>query len=282
MRVLPAMSHGLSANIAEVVAMFDSAFRKGFRSSYDSSPSSSPPDLPLRKHYPGTFELVKDDKEEVDDEEEDDEEEDEEIYESLDSDSESEDAEGEGLTARDGDPAAGDEGLAAGDEGPSMRGGSLSLGGDEAVPEGQQRATPVVETAAGEPLGLGYGALRHREIALGEGRMPSVFEVGQSSGSAPKPETPERVSALRQPTLTTWIDLEDGITYINVPAYPPPAPPVRTPPSPEWSSGLLPVSLVPYIVPSPVSSPMIPLTDPSLVTSPATTETKGFLTELGA
>ncbi|GKF34694.1 hypothetical protein Tco_0107894, partial [Tanacetum coccineum] len=226
-RVPPAMSPGLSASIAEVTTMFDSAFRKRFRSSYESSPSSSPPDLPLRKRYPGTSKLVEDDDdEEEDDKEEDDEEEDEEIEESSVSDSESKDAEGDGPTSEDGDPAAGDEGLAAGDEGPGMRGGSLSLGGDEAVLEGQQRAASVVETAVGEPLRLGYGALRHQEIALGEGRMPSVFEVGQSFGSAPKPETPEKVSALRQPTLTTWIDPEDGIAYIDVPAYPPPAPPV--------------------------------------------------------
>ncbi|GJT84539.1 hypothetical protein Tco_1066256 [Tanacetum coccineum] len=112
----------------------------------------------------------------------------------------------------------------------------------------------------GEPLGLGYGALRRWEIVLGEGRMPSVFEVGQSSGFVPKPKRPERVSALRQTTLTTWIDLEDGISYIDVPAYPPPAPHVQTLPSLEWSSGSLPVSPAPSIVPLPVSSPMIPLT----------------------
>ncbi|GKG66480.1 hypothetical protein Tco_0701749, partial [Tanacetum coccineum] len=47
----------------------------------------------------------------------------------------------------------------------------------------------------GKPLGLGYGALRRREIASREGRMPSVFEVGQGSGSVPKPERLERVSA---------------------------------------------------------------------------------------
>ncbi|GKE95329.1 hypothetical protein Tco_1580184, partial [Tanacetum coccineum] len=58
-----------------------------------------------------------------------------------------------------------------------------------------------------------------------------------------------RVSALRQPTLTTWIDLEDGIAYIDVPAYPPPAPPVQTPPLPEWSFGSLLVSLAPSTVP---------------------------------
>ncbi|GKA43590.1 hypothetical protein Tco_0736314, partial [Tanacetum coccineum] len=86
----------------------------------------------------------------------------------------------------------------------------------------------------------------------------------------------------RQPTLTTWIDLEDDRVYIDVPAYPPLAPHVQTPPSPEWSSGLLPVSPAPSIVLLPISSPMIPLTVPSPVASPATVEAEGFLTELGA
>ncbi|GJU62970.1 hypothetical protein Tco_1244805 [Tanacetum coccineum] len=85
-----------------------------------------------------------------------------------------------------------------------------------------------------------------------------------------------------QPTLTTWTDSEDGMVYIDVPAYPSLAPPVQTPPSPEWSSGSLPISPAPSIVPSPISSPMIPLTIPSLVATPATTETERFLTELGA
>ncbi|GKE58472.1 hypothetical protein Tco_1497657, partial [Tanacetum coccineum] len=191
-RVPPTMSPGLSASIAEVAAMSNLAFCKRFRSSYESSPSSSPPDLPSRKRYRGTSKLVEDDEAEDDDEKEDDKEE---IEESSDSDTESEDVEDE-------DPAAGDEGLAAGDEGPDMRVESLSLRGDEVVPEGQQRAAPVVETVVGEPLRLGYGALRHREIALGEGRMPSVFEVGQSYGSILETERPERVSELRQSTLT--------------------------------------------------------------------------------
>ncbi|GKE53628.1 hypothetical protein Tco_1488784 [Tanacetum coccineum] len=281
-RVLPAMSPGLSASIAEVATMSDSVFRKRFRSSYESSPSSSPPDLPSRKHYWGMFELVEDDKEEGDNEEEDDEEEDKEIKKRSDSDRKSEDAEDEGHTAKDEDPAAGDKGLAAGDEGPGMRVMSLSLGGDAVVLEGQQQASSVVETVVGKPLGLGYGALRRREIALREGQMPSVFKVGQSFGYILEPKRPERVSALRQSTLTTWIDLEDGIAYIDVPAYPSPAPPVQTPPSPEWSFGSLPVSLAPSIFPSPVSSPMIPLTIPSPVASPATAKTEGFLTELGA
>ncbi|GJR97054.1 hypothetical protein Tco_0269228 [Tanacetum coccineum] len=277
-RVPPAMSPGISASMAEVAAMSDSAFCKRFRSSSKSLPSSSPPDLPSQKCYQGMSKLVEDDEEEEDDEEGDDEEEDEEIEESLDSDSMSEDVEDEGPTAKDEDPAVGDEGLTTGDEGPGIRVKSLSLGGDEAVPEGQPRADPVVETGVGEPLGLGYATLRRLEIALGEGRMLSVFEVGQSSGSVPESERPKRVSALRQPTLTTWIDPEDGIAYIDVPAYLPPA---QTPPSPEWSSGLLPISPAPSIVPSPISSPKILLTVPLPVASPATAKTKGFLTKLG-
>ncbi|GJS22904.1 hypothetical protein Tco_0451536 [Tanacetum coccineum] len=120
----------------------------------------------------GTSELVEDDKEE------DEEEEDKEVEESLDSNIESEDAEDEGPTVEDEEPAARDEGLVAGDEGPSMRVESLGLGGDEAVPEVQQQAALFVKIAVGEPLRLGYG-------------------------SVPEPKRPERVSALRQPTLTT-------------------------------------------------------------------------------
>nr|GEW08251.1 putative reverse transcriptase domain-containing protein [Tanacetum cinerariifolium] len=173
--------------------------------------------------------------------------EDEEVEESLDSDSESEDAEDEGLTAEEEDPAAGDEGLAAGDGGLSIRFECLGLGGDETIAEGQQRAALFVETVMSEPLRLGYKALRRREIASREGQMPSVFEIGQGSGSVLEPERPERI-----------------------------------PPSPEWSSGSLPISPAPSIVSSPISSPMISLTIPSLVASPATAKAAGFLTELGA
>ncbi|GJR15017.1 hypothetical protein Tco_0797669, partial [Tanacetum coccineum] len=295
MHVPPAMSSGLSASIAEVEAMSESAFRKRFRSSYKSSPSLSPLDLPSRKRYRGTSELVEDS-------EEDDDEEDEEIEESLDSNSLSEDAEDEGPTVEDEDPATGDEGLAAGVEGPGMRDEShgmddkshglddesrslddkahsvesdgLGLEEEEAVPEGQQQAVLVVGTVVSAPLGLGYGALRRRELALEEDQVYSTFEVGQGSGSAPESKRRERVSASRQHP-------EDGMVYIDVPAYPPPLP-VQTPPSPEWTSGSLPISPSPSVVPLPVSSPMIPLTVPSPVASPATVETEGFLTELRA
>ncbi|GKG11334.1 hypothetical protein Tco_0342734, partial [Tanacetum coccineum] len=117
-RVPHAMSPGLSASIAKVAAMSDSAFCKRFRSSYNSSPSSSPPDLPSQKRYRGTYELVEDDDEEEDDEEGYDEEEDKEIEDCSDFDRVSEDAEDEGPTAEDEDPATGDEGLVTGDEGP--------------------------------------------------------------------------------------------------------------------------------------------------------------------
>ncbi|GKC52310.1 hypothetical protein Tco_1075055, partial [Tanacetum coccineum] len=112
---------------------------------------------------------------------------------------------------------------------------------EEAMPEGQQQAVPVMGTAVSAPLGLGYGALRHRELALEEDHVYNTFEVGHGFGSAPESERPERVSASRQPTLTTWTDPKDGMVYINVPAYPPPAPPVQTLPSPEWMSILLPI-----------------------------------------
>ncbi|GKE38072.1 hypothetical protein Tco_1461477, partial [Tanacetum coccineum] len=108
----------------------------------------------------------------------------------------------------------------------------------EAVPGGQQQAASVVRTTMSEPLGLGYGAMRRQKLALEEDHVYSTFEVRHGSGSAPDSERPERVSASRQPTLTTWTGLEDDMAYIDVPAYPPPAPPVQTPPLPESGSSI--------------------------------------------
>nr|GEV29258.1 hypothetical protein [Tanacetum cinerariifolium] len=105
---------------------------------------------------------------------------------------------------------------------------------------------------------------------------------GQGFGSVPEPERSEGVSALRQPTLTTWIHSKDGIAYIDVPAYPPAAPFTQTSLSPESSPGSFPISPTPSIVPLRISSPMISLTVPLLVALPATIEAEGFLTELGA
>ncbi|GJZ47447.1 hypothetical protein Tco_0601279 [Tanacetum coccineum] len=215
--------------ICRKVGSFDeSAFRKRFRSFYESSPSVSPPDLPLRKHYRGTFELVEDSDEDGD-------EEDEKIEESMDFDSVGEDAEDEGPTAKDGDPATEDEGLTAGVEGLGMDDEGYGLCCDESW----YRSVIIVLVMGldlrvrGGGGGLGYGALRRRELALEEGDVYSMFEVGQGSGSALESERPERVLDFRQPTLSTWTNPKDGMIYIDIPDYPPPAPPVQTPPSPE-------------------------------------------------
>ncbi|GKG46917.1 hypothetical protein Tco_0504114, partial [Tanacetum coccineum] len=112
--------------------MSDVAICKRFRSSYESSPLPSPT-LPVWKRYRGTSELIMGTDSEADELGDKEDEED-----SLDSNSGSEDAKDEG-------PAAGDEGLAVGDEDPGMRDESFGLEEDEAVPEGQQRATLVVE-----------------------------------------------------------------------------------------------------------------------------------------
>ncbi|GJX58382.1 hypothetical protein Tco_0289772 [Tanacetum coccineum] len=177
-RAPPTMSSGLSASIAKVAAMFESAFRKRFRSSYESSPYVSPPDLPLRKRYRGTSELVEDSEED----------EDEELEEIMDSDSVSEDAEDDGPTTEEEDPATRDEGLAAGSRA-CVESDGLGL-------EKEEEAVP--------------GALRRRELALEEDYVYSTFEVGQGSGSAPESERPKRVSTSTQPTLTTWTDPEDA------------------------------------------------------------------------
>nr|GEX47691.1 hypothetical protein [Tanacetum cinerariifolium] len=134
----------------------------------------------------------------------------------------------------------------------------------------------------GEPLGLGYGVLRYRELAEREGEVPNTFEVGHDSGSVPEPERDERVFAFRQPTLIIWVDLEDGRSYIDVPAYAPLSPPVQTPSSPEWSSGSLTISPSPSAFPSPVPSPAASPTIPSPLASLATVEAECFMAELGA
>ncbi|GJW59139.1 hypothetical protein Tco_0105870 [Tanacetum coccineum] len=92
---------------------------------------------------------------------------------------------------------------------------------EEAAPEGQQQAVSVVDTAAREPLVLDMGWLGL--------------------------------------TLVIWIDPKDGRVYTDILTYVPPAAPVQTPPSPEWSLGYLSVSpsspVVPSLIASPVATP---------------------------
>ncbi|GJY17722.1 hypothetical protein Tco_0389213, partial [Tanacetum coccineum] len=151
------------------------------------------------------------------------------------------DEEGQGLD---------DEGQGLEDEGPGIE------EEEEAAPEGQQQALLVVDTAVSEPLGLGYWAARRRALESTEEITPSTYEVGQSSKSVPEQEGAEQVSAYRQPTLVTWVDLEDGRVYTGIPTYIPPATPVLTPPSLEWSFGSLPVSPSSPVVSSPIASPV--------------------------
>ncbi|GJZ64914.1 hypothetical protein Tco_0621610 [Tanacetum coccineum] len=134
-----------------------------------------------------------------------------------------------------------------------------------------------------EPLGFGYEALRRRELALGEGLVPNMFEVGQSSRSVPDHEEAERIFAFRQPTIVTWVDPEDGRGLVpstfevgqssrSVPEHERAErisafrqPTIVTWVDPEdgkWSSGSLPVSPSSPAVPSPIASP---------VTTPAAT-----------
>ncbi|GJR99006.1 hypothetical protein Tco_0271180 [Tanacetum coccineum] len=127
---------------------------------------------------------------------------------------------------------------------------------EEAAPEGQQQAIPVVDTPTIEPLGLGYGAARCRTLESTEKIAPSTYKVGQSSWSVPEQEGVERISKFRQPTLVTWVDPKDGRFYTDILTYAPPAALVQTPPSPEWSLGSLLVSPSSLVVPSPIASPV--------------------------
>ncbi|GJX04462.1 hypothetical protein Tco_0190378 [Tanacetum coccineum] len=118
-----------------------------------------------------------------------------------------------------------DEGPGSEDEGPGTYEEE-----EEAALEGQQQLVSVVDIAMDKPLGLGYGALRRSELALGEGLVPSTFEVGHIS----------RVYT-------------DILTYVPLAAH------VQTLPSPEWSSGSLLVSPSPPVVLSPIASPVTTL-----------------------
>ncbi|GJV53554.1 hypothetical protein Tco_1449295 [Tanacetum coccineum] len=134
---------------------------------------------------------------------------------------------------------------------------------EEAAPEGQQQAVLIVDITANEPLRLGYEALRHHELELGEGSMPSTFEIGQSSRSMSKQQRVKETLTPRPRVRTTWVDPVDGIIYTDILVDVPPACLlVQIPPSPEWSFGSLLVSPSSSAVPTLVASP---------VTTPATT-----------
>ncbi|GJY25791.1 hypothetical protein Tco_0400517 [Tanacetum coccineum] len=98
------------------------------------------------------------------------------------------------------------------------------------------------DEAVSKPLGPRYRAARRRALESTKEITPSTYEVRQRSRSVLEHEGAKRVSAFRQPTFVTWVDLEDGKVYTDISIYTPPVAPVLTPPSSEWSSGSLPVS----------------------------------------
>ncbi|GKA53827.1 hypothetical protein Tco_0747142 [Tanacetum coccineum] len=202
---------------------------KRYRSLYETSSSSSLT-LPRQKRYRGTSELI--------------------LYTNS-----NEDKLGDEDT-KDDEEDESDEDHGLGDESQGLEDEGLSLEEEEAVPEGQQQAVLVVETATSKPIRLGYEALRRRELKVEEDQVPNTFEVGQSSRSVPEKEGIERIYAFRQPTLVTSVDPEDDRVYTNISAYAPPAAPVQTLPSPEWSLGSLPVSPSSFVVSSPIASPV--------------------------
>nr|GEZ07024.1 hypothetical protein [Tanacetum cinerariifolium] len=97
---------------------------------------------------------------------------------------------------------------------------------------GDEDTVSVVDTTTSEPLGLGYRAARRCALNPSEDIAPSTYEI---------------------PRMKKFIP-----TFL---AYPPAAP-VQTSPSLEWSSGSLPISPLSSVVPSPVAS---------LVTTPVAT-----------
>nr|GEZ61384.1 hypothetical protein [Tanacetum cinerariifolium] len=160
---------------------------------------------------------------------------------------------------------------------------------DEDTPEGRQPVVQAADTAVGEPLGLGYMALRRCELSTGEEQVPSTFDVGQSSRSVPEHQGAGRISAFREPTLVTNVDPVDGKVYTDILVYVPPVAPVQTPPlppllslrtqsSPEWSSGSFPVTPLSLEISTPVESPATS----SLAASPDAVEAEDFMAELGA
>ncbi|GKF22427.1 hypothetical protein Tco_0074749, partial [Tanacetum coccineum] len=248
----PVMSHGHSARVTEVMALSDSAFHKRYRSSYETPSPSPSPTLSVRKRYIGMSELI------------------------LGIDSVEDEIGGEDI-----DEDEGDESLDTDDEREGLDDDDRGLDDDDCGLDDEDRGLDDDDDRGldDEDHGLDDKGRRVESDELGLEEEEEVAPYGQGSGSIPEPERQEKVSALRQPTLTTWTDPEDGRTYIDNPTYPPPTPPVQTPPSPEWSSGSLHVSPTPSAFPSPVSSPMISLTIPSPIASPVATPTATILVD---
>ncbi|GKE63283.1 hypothetical protein Tco_1513650, partial [Tanacetum coccineum] len=218
----------MSARIAEEDALSPSSFCKRYRSSYETSLSSSLT-LPVQKRYRGTSELILDTDSEGDELGDGDTKEDK----SSDTDDKREsqglDDEGQGLD----DEVQGldDEGQGLDDEGQGL---------DD---EGQ----------GSEDEGLVWRRRRRLHLRVSSKQFWLLIQPA-SSRYVLEQEGVERISTFRQPTLVTWVDLEDDRVYTDVPAYASPAAPVQTLPFPEWSLSSLPVSPSSPVAPSPIDS----------------------------
>nr|GEZ38183.1 hypothetical protein [Tanacetum cinerariifolium] len=143
-----------------------------------------------------------------------------------------------------------DEGPTTEDEDPAIGDKGLATG-DEGLGIGFESHGLDDEVHMVESDGFGLG----EEEAVPEGQQRVVLIVG------------------------TATDPEDCMVYINVPAYPPPAPSAQTSPSPKWSSGSLLISPAPSIIPSPIPSTMISLNVPSPIALPVATSTATILVD---
>ncbi|GKD95718.1 hypothetical protein Tco_1379615, partial [Tanacetum coccineum] len=208
-RTQPTLSLCMLARIAEAAALSPSSFRKRYRSSYETSSSSK--NLLEQKRYLGTSKLILDTDSEGDEFGDEDTEEDEEDK-SLDTDDEKERSDEKGHGLGDEDHGLDNESQGVEDEG-------LGLEKDEAVLEGQQQAVLVVKTSVSEPLGIGYGALRRHELAVGEDQTPPSPEW--SLGCLPvSPSSPVVPSPIASPvaTLTATISVDED-QFMEVGAY---------------------------------------------------------------
>nr|GEV37289.1 aminopeptidase M1-like isoform X2 [Tanacetum cinerariifolium] len=142
--------------------------------------------------------------------------------------------------------------------------------------EGAEDEGPTVEdedpAVGDEGLAAGVEGLGVDDESHGlddEGRGVEIDGLGLEEEEEAVPGGQQQAAPVTDP--------KDGMVYIDIPVYPPLAPPIQTPPSPEWTSGSLPILPSPSVVPSPVSLPMTPLTVPSPIPLPMATSTATIL-----
>ncbi|GKC11558.1 hypothetical protein Tco_1008340 [Tanacetum coccineum] len=157
----------MSTRIAEATALSPYSFSKRYRSSYETPSPSSSPTLPVRKRDQRMRVRIRMMRE----------------RESHDLDDESNGLDDEGHGLDDKGHGLDDKGHGLEDEGPGME------EEEEAAPEGQQQAVLVVDTAASEPLGLGYGAARrHPEDGRVYTDIPTYAPPTAPVQTPPSPE----------------------------------------------------------------------------------------------